>query len=516
MSDDEAPAKQPHNSRQQKPQGLLQKLTLFQIRGTWKRHARDKSSRLFESLPRRLAFRLKDLVSDDVLRAGTVFLGFLADGQFLLSYTLHLEDDAALALPCYKYRLQWWIFVPYGPLVQAGETMLFGDNGIHSDLTLAICQWPTDASKILIYGWSPAVPPQDSCHCYLTLAAVPPLRPCPDCARMQLHERPKHPQRERRPSLESPPRCLRHSFTVHASFQLVSPCPPFLPSVCMRRNHAVLLNTGDTLVVLRVRVEEEHALRAGDVGGDAELGDSPAAGPESEPMKCTSRHCPSEPAKNSREAGTGQCVSQMAHFFAPAAATALDTSTEEAGVGLLSLEVRGLNHELLREVQPTQRTNGPLLSVHQMCLDLEQLADALAKRLCSEQRYVYFAFEDYDAHVVELCPENGTTTILLSLLVQAAESSREATGPQQGSSRTLYRASVLFQWNIDTVPRLESMSRRLCCHSLHQQTRPTRDFFEDALGTRIPDGHHTVMEAEAKPSHSKRRNGRPDQEPLQP
>ncbi|CAN8004639.1 unnamed protein product [Ixodes hexagonus] len=85
-----------------------------------------------------------------------------------------------------------------------------------------------------------------------------------------------------------------------------------------------------------------------------------------------------------------------------------------------------------------------------MCLDLEQLADALAKRLCSEQRYVYFAFEDYDAHVVELCPENGTTTVLLSLLVQAAESSCEANGLLQGSSRTLYRASVLFQWNIDT------------------------------------------------------------------
>ncbi|CAN7942053.1 unnamed protein product, partial [Ixodes hexagonus] len=115
MSDDEAASKQAQqSSRCQKPQGLLQKLTQFQIRGTWRRHPRDKNSRLFESLPRRLAFRLKDLVSDDVLRAGTVFLGFLADGQFLLSYTLQLEDDAALALPSYKYRLQWWIFVPYG------------------------------------------------------------------------------------------------------------------------------------------------------------------------------------------------------------------------------------------------------------------------------------------------------------------------------------------------------------------------------------------------------------------
>lgn len=53
---------------------------------------------------------------------------------------------------------------------------------------------------------------------------------------------------------------------------------------------------------------------------------------------------------------------------------------------------------------------GPLLSVHQMCLDLEQLADALAKRLCSEQRYVYFAFEDYDAHVVEVSAAQHSTT----------------------------------------------------------------------------------------------------------
>lgn len=478
MSDDQAASKQPLNSRH-KPQGLLQKLTLFQIRGTWRRHSRDKNTRLFEILPRRLAFRLKDLVSDDVLRAGTVFLGFLADGQFLLSYTLQLEDDAALSMAAYKYMLQWWIFVPYSPLVQAGETMLFGDNTIYSDLTLAVCQWPTDATKILIYGWSLAVPPQDSCHCYLTIAAVPPLRPCSDCTQMQLPKSLEHPHCERQPSQESQPRCLRHSFTVHASFQLVSPCPPFVPSVCMRRNDAVLLNTGDTLVVLRVRVEEEHTSRVAHAGSVVEPGVSPTASTESEPMKCTSRHCTPEPAKYSREASTGQCVSQMTHFFAPASTASLDTSTEEAGVGLLSLEVRGLNHQLLQEVQPAQRTNGPALAVHQMCLDLEQLADTLAKRLCSEQRYTYFNFEDYDAHVVELCPENGTTSVLLSLLVQAAESSPEATGPQQGSSRTLYRASILFQWNIDTgrysVAKVQPLEKLLRPFDDSQGWKASRD-----------------------------------------
>lgn len=46
----------------------------------------------------------------------TVFMGFLADGHYLVSYTCHPEGDAVL--PSYKYKLQWWIFIPYRPLIK--------------------------------------------------------------------------------------------------------------------------------------------------------------------------------------------------------------------------------------------------------------------------------------------------------------------------------------------------------------------------------------------------------------
>lgn len=42
-----------------------------------------------------------------------VFLGFSKSGQFVLSYTLHVEQDEQTAYPVYVYRLQWWHFVPY-------------------------------------------------------------------------------------------------------------------------------------------------------------------------------------------------------------------------------------------------------------------------------------------------------------------------------------------------------------------------------------------------------------------
>ena len=42
-----------------------------------------------------------------------VFLGFTKCGQFVLSYTHHVEADEHTAYPIYVYRLQWWRFVPY-------------------------------------------------------------------------------------------------------------------------------------------------------------------------------------------------------------------------------------------------------------------------------------------------------------------------------------------------------------------------------------------------------------------
>ncbi len=50
-----------------------------------------------------------------------IFLGFSKNGQFVLSYTYHVEADEHTAYPIYVYRLQWWRFQPYRLLRKVGS-----------------------------------------------------------------------------------------------------------------------------------------------------------------------------------------------------------------------------------------------------------------------------------------------------------------------------------------------------------------------------------------------------------
>ncbi|XP_049267320.1 uncharacterized protein LOC119376133 isoform X2 [Rhipicephalus sanguineus] len=98
-------------------------------------------------------FPLAYLVSQDVLRSGTVFLGFLSGAQWLLSYVA--EPDRLRELPplCF-YRLQWWFFVPGQPLRLVRETLLFGGHSLEAQLMLSVTQWPCDPTCILVAGCS--------------------------------------------------------------------------------------------------------------------------------------------------------------------------------------------------------------------------------------------------------------------------------------------------------------------------------------------------------------------------
>lgn len=56
----------------------------------------------------------------------------------------------------HRYRLHWWVFVPYAPLRKVAEVMLFGDQdlqeSVYENIFISVCQWPKDLSKILVYG----------------------------------------------------------------------------------------------------------------------------------------------------------------------------------------------------------------------------------------------------------------------------------------------------------------------------------------------------------------------------
>ncbi|KAF2343341.1 DDB1- and CUL4-associated factor 15 WD40 repeat-containing domain, partial [Trinorchestia longiramus] len=81
-----------------------------------------------------------------------------------------------------RYRLHWWLVVPYATLRKVAEVMLFGDQDIpeysYDNLSITICQWPNDLSKILVYGCSLEKEADVGClgntsnrRCYLTITA---------------------------------------------------------------------------------------------------------------------------------------------------------------------------------------------------------------------------------------------------------------------------------------------------------------------------------------------------------
>ncbi|XP_023239811.1 uncharacterized protein LOC111638347 [Centruroides sculpturatus] len=143
--------------------------------------------------------------------------------------------------------------MPYRPLKKMSEVRLFGENEINQDLRIVVCQWPMDEENILIYGCCTSSV-QDAVQCYLTITAQPSLQQCSDC--MTLKDKQNRDEflcNEGSHTI----RCLKHCFTIHTNFILVPPYPSFSPSICMKKDKMVLINTGDNIVSLSISVETQ-------------------------------------------------------------------------------------------------------------------------------------------------------------------------------------------------------------------------------------------------------------------
>ncbi|XP_018011765.1 uncharacterized protein LOC108668992 [Hyalella azteca] len=241
---------------------FLQKLTLRQVYGDLRQHKRGPRLRFFNQLPPRLAFPLAQLAPLSALSAGHIFLGFTKCGQFFLSYTYSCDlDDITLQIT-HRYRLHWWLVVPYANLRKVAEVMLFGDQDIletsYDNLSITICQWPNDLSKILVYGCSleketDVLNQSSNRRCYLTITAVPSLQGCKACSLVATsYEEEEVAERWNTCARLS---CLRHGYTVHTSFDVVPPFPRFMPSVQLKYRDWVVLNAGNFIHVLRVSLK---------------------------------------------------------------------------------------------------------------------------------------------------------------------------------------------------------------------------------------------------------------------
>ncbi|XP_049665590.1 DDB1- and CUL4-associated factor 15 [Accipiter gentilis] len=258
------------------------------------------SPRLFRKLPPRVCVSLKSIVDEDFLCAGHIFLGFSKCGRYVLSYTSNSSDDD---FSFYIYHLYWWEFNVHSKLKLVRQVRLFQDEEIYSDLYLTVCEWPSDSSKVIVFGFNTRsangllvnmMMMSDENHrdIYISAVAMPPPRHCPGCRDMAL----AHPG-------DRQAHCLRHGFMLHTKYQVVYPFPTFQPAFQLKKDQVVLLNTSYSLVACAVAV---HA--AGDSSSCQILYER-----RSPPAPCRRAGCvPSRPEEPGEREGAGTLAQPLA------------------------------------------------------------------------------------------------------------------------------------------------------------------------------------------------------------
>uniref|UniRef100_A0A8D0KGE8 DDB1 and CUL4 associated factor 15 n=1 Tax=Salvator merianae TaxID=96440 RepID=A0A8D0KGE8_SALMN len=208
------------------------------------------SPRLFRKLPPRVCVSLKSIVDEHFLCAGHIFLGFSKCGRYVLSYTSSSGDDD---FSFYIYHLYWWEFNVHSKLKMVRQVRLFQDEEIYSDLYLTVCEWPSDSSKVIVFGFNTRsangllmnMMMSDENHrdIYISIVAVPALAHCPGCRDMAIGHQG-----------DPDTKCLQHGFMLHTKYQVVYPFPTFQPAFQLKKDQVVLLNTSYSLVACAVSV----------------------------------------------------------------------------------------------------------------------------------------------------------------------------------------------------------------------------------------------------------------------
>ncbi|XP_061625563.1 DDB1- and CUL4-associated factor 15 [Phyllopteryx taeniolatus] len=198
------------------------------------------SQHLFRKLPPRVCVPLKNIVSEEYLRAGHIFLGFTKCGRYVLSYTRDCGEDDDFSF--YTYHLYWWEFNLHSRLKQVQYVRLFAGEEIYNDLYLTVCGWPNDQSKIVIFGFNSLLMNLMSAEnyrdIYITIVSMPPPQPCLECCTLPSNTSIRNGSGE----------CLEHGYVLNSRYQVVYPFPTFQPAFQLKKDQVILLNTSYSLV----------------------------------------------------------------------------------------------------------------------------------------------------------------------------------------------------------------------------------------------------------------------------
>lgn len=250
-----------------KQQGIVSKIAARQLVSDKKRlrlFGVEPSSRPFQKLPARLCFQLCSLVDATTLKKGHIFLGFLKDGNFVISYTHVMGPEEESGKTSHVYYLHWWLFVPNRKLQKIGKVRLFGADevAIESCLSIAVCQWPRDHTKVLVYGTDVSGHTRNT---YITIATCPLL----SCHSIQSSE-----------GFDVP--CKRCCTAVHYVNQHIPVYPQFIPFVTMKVDGLCVVNGGDSLIAFAL--ESAHSCRSTPLDAPLVLAGSAASNASQPPL----------------------------------------------------------------------------------------------------------------------------------------------------------------------------------------------------------------------------------------
>ncbi|KAK7930211.1 hypothetical protein WMY93_006606 [Mugilogobius chulae] len=449
---------------------------------------------------------LKNIVNEEFLRAGHIFLGFTK-----------------------------WVDIR---LKQVHHVRLFAGEEIYSDLYLTVCEWPNDTSKIVIFGFNTRssssvlmnlmMSDENNRDIYITIAQCRLLNRALNAA------------------LRSD--CLEHGYVLNSRYQVVYPFPTFQPAFQLKKDQVVLLNTSYSLVACGVSLcsgnqdPSPQILYTKRLSSSAacpaqiSLSSVPQSSPERRPPP-TSPCPPSTPhsqsqaaararefaadlfrraqasgvvgdkegekrvgseekSQNTKEKGHLETQKQerltslsqastSAHSLAPGTPPDLSSPTSPptpAPTEATSAEPGYVNYSYLQYRLPhpgaseqgagqtgggyeddkvqlpftvtdlkgrnlelvNGKYNGQCVSVEQLTLDFEYLINEVIRNDASWASQ-FCSFSDYDVVILEVCPETNIVMINIGLLLLAFSNSEE-----EHCRPNTYHSNLRVSWDLNT------------------------------------------------------------------
>ncbi|MGH0161453.1 UNVERIFIED_CONTAM: hypothetical protein FKN15_063727 [Acipenser sinensis] len=399
------------------------------------------SHRLFRKLPPRVCVSLKTIVNDEFLRAGHIFLGFTKCGRYVLSYTSDCGDDD---FSFYIYHLYWWEFNIHSKLRQVRHVRLFMGEEIYSDLYLTVCEWPSDRSKIIIFGFN------------VTFALSPMSGECESDQVLYCRKDPPHSGLPDALNASSSPSVLGNPCSLHDQ----KPAPPCCEDHSKPRSSTSCPDqslaaskarefAADIFRMAQGRAAGEEWRERREERGGVSSTTSVSTGQVEEAFQCdTASVSASSSSSPLQQGGPGADAgyvnyTKLRYCLQPQGGAEQETEYEDEKI-LLPFTMTDLKGRSLQALRGEAQGQGQYVTVEQLTLDFEYVINEVIRNDAAWSKQ-FCSFSDYDIVILEVCPEMNQVVINIGLLLLAFPT------PEEGQIRpNTYHTSLKVSWDLST------------------------------------------------------------------